>query len=203
MEKYIYYNGLKFTRDDFSGYYLNSTKRKRLHRYIWECEVGVIPKGYHVHHIDHNKWNNNISNLELINKSRHASHHGSINAKDNYDKMIKNLNEVARPKASEWHGSVDGIEWHKEHYRKYGHKLYISSTLKCIKCGVEYVTTNKSSKFCSNKCKSKYRRDIGVDDVYRVCEVCGCNFKASKYSKTKTCSRSCGSRLSAITKKLR
>ena len=69
-KKQIEYNGLKFNRDDKTGYYLSTTnvngKRKRLHRYVWECNYGEIPKGYHIHHIDENKGNNSIENLELI-----------------------------------------------------------------------------------------------------------------------------------------
>ena len=41
-EKYQYFNGLKFTRDDKTGYYLNSTIRKRMHRYVWEFYNGQI-----------------------------------------------------------------------------------------------------------------------------------------------------------------
>ena len=44
MEKYQYYNGLKFTRDEKTGYYLNATNRIRMHRYVWECINGPIPE---------------------------------------------------------------------------------------------------------------------------------------------------------------
>ena len=56
--KFAYFNGLKFTRDDKTGYYLNSTIRKRLHRCVWEYYNGEIPKGYHIHHKDNDKSNN-------------------------------------------------------------------------------------------------------------------------------------------------
>ena len=191
MDKYIWYNGLKFTRDDFTGYYLNSTHRKRLHRYIWESDVGVIPKGYQVHHIDHDKNNNDISNLELIHQSRHMSYHGIFNAKNNYDEMIKNLDEVARPKASEWHGSKEGVEWHKKHYESVKHKLHIEYNRSCIVCEKEYVTIQTNSKFCSNACKSRYRRSMGLDNITKNCVICGKEFTSNKYAKVETCSASC------------
>ena len=36
---------------------------------------------------------------------------------------------------------------------------------------------------------------LKFDDVEKVCEICGSKFKTNKYSKTKTCSRSCANRL--------
>jgi len=41
------------------------------HRYVWELANGQIPKGCHIHHIDGNKANNNISNLECILGTEH------------------------------------------------------------------------------------------------------------------------------------
>lgn len=75
-EKYQWFNGLKFTRDDKTGYYLNSTIRERMHRYVWKFHHGEIPEGYQIHHIDHNRGNNDISNLQMISNHLHASMHG-------------------------------------------------------------------------------------------------------------------------------
>ena len=36
-------------------------------------DKGKIKKNYDIHHIDHNKANNNINNLELYSKTEHAS----------------------------------------------------------------------------------------------------------------------------------
>ena len=77
QEKYIYFDGLKFTRDEKTGYYLNSTNRQRLHRYVWEFYNGKIDKNMFVHHIDKNKANNDISNLMLMDKKSHASLHSN------------------------------------------------------------------------------------------------------------------------------
>lgn len=43
-----------------------------LHRRIWEQKNGPIPEGFHIHHIDGNKENNDISNLECISKGEHS-----------------------------------------------------------------------------------------------------------------------------------
>lgn len=73
---FIMYNGIKFTP---SGYgYWRSTKRDKnlfLHRYKYEREIGKIPKGFDVHHIDGNRSNNNIKNLVAIEKAEHTRLH--------------------------------------------------------------------------------------------------------------------------------
>ena len=93
--KYIEYDGLKFCRDDKTGYYLNSTIRKRLHRYVWEKERGEIPEGYHIHHIDKNKANNDISNLALISASGQKMALRERNRKKS-TKSNKNLRSVRK-----------------------------------------------------------------------------------------------------------
>lgn len=43
------------------------------HQYVWEQHYGKIPNGFVIHHIDHNRKNNNINNLTLLPKKRHDS----------------------------------------------------------------------------------------------------------------------------------
>ena len=194
-EKIQYFNNVKFVRDDKTGYYLNSTSRKRMHRYVWEYYNGEIPKGFQIHHIDHDKSNNDISNLEMISRSKHAKIHANERVRDCYDEVVENLNKNARPKASEWHGSKEGIEWHKKHYAEMKDKLYIKKEFVCKQCGKKFESTKVGSKFCCNNCKSKWRREQGFDNETRKCECCGKEFIVNKYSKTKTCSRECAAKL--------
>ena len=68
---YQMYDGKKFTKRN-SGYYSLSTgKRTLMHRYVWEKEIGKIPEGYDIHHIDETRSNNDILNLECLPKSEH------------------------------------------------------------------------------------------------------------------------------------
>lgn len=199
MGKFQYFNGLKFTRDDKTGYYLNSTIRKRIHRYVWEFYNGEIPKGYHIHHIDHDKSNNDISNLKLIDGKEHVIMHGVERGLTHYDFLVQNLNEKARPKANEWHGSEEGRKWHSEHgKRTWENRNPIKKN--CIQCNEEFecVTYRDSDKFCSNKCKSAWRRKEGLDDTRRMCTICNKDFIINKYRKTKTCSRECAGKLRSL-----
>lgn len=202
MEKYIYFNGLKFTKDDNTGYYLNSTKKKRLHRAVWEYYNGEIPKGHHIHHIDEDKSNNDISNLALLSSTEHLSHHGNKRALNYYDELVENLNNNARPKANEWHGSNEGKDWHKKHYENTKDKLHKKSMFECLQCHRNFIgIDNGNNKFCTNKCKSKWRRLSGIDDVVKECIYCGKSFTKNKYSKAITCSRSCTNRQRAKIRK--
>ena len=108
----------------------------------------------------------------------------------------KMLKEKAIPKASEWHGSIAGKDWHKKHYEQVKDKLHAKGMFVCQNCGKEFEAKNTgANKFCSNKCKSEYRRKIGVDNETRICEICGREFTTSRYSKTKTCSKECSCKL--------
>lgn len=182
--KYIEYNGLKFCRDDRTGYYLNSTIRKRLHRYVWECEVGPIPKGYHVHHIDGDKANNDLSNLSIMTNTGHQRLHGQEQERKAWSRENVKKATAAAPA---WHQSEEGKRWHSEHMR--GFKQPRVEKV-CEQCGKKYQGT-KNSHFCSNACKAKHRRQSGADDETRICRYCGKAFRTNKYSDTELCSPEC------------
>ncbi|MFA6038443.1 MAG: HNH endonuclease signature motif containing protein [Legionellales bacterium] len=56
----------------------NKKYTKKVHRYIYELHNGIIPKGYDIHHIDGNKRNNNISNLQCIKHNEHFKLHHNL-----------------------------------------------------------------------------------------------------------------------------
>jgi len=68
------------------GYYrIVSSKEgncnKKLHILNWEDHYGIkVPKGYVIHHIDHNPLNWNINNLQCVKRSMHSRYH-QINVK--------------------------------------------------------------------------------------------------------------------------
>ena len=111
------------------------------------------------------------------------------------ERLRQNVINNAVPAAVEWHKSEEGIKWHKNHGRK---QFERRSPVKynCTYCGKEFETLGlygeTENKFCSNACKSAYRRKTKVDDVERICEFCGKPFRTNKYSKGKYCSLSCG-----------
>ena len=178
-----------------SYYYCGSyfqRKGKRLHRAVWEFHNGEIPNGYHIHHKDENRHNNDINNLELVYKSDHLSHHMS---KEERKEVARESIKKAIATAPEWHRSAEGREWHSAHGKEaWEHREPITYT--CVQCGKTFQTKNIYGKgvnqFCSNNCKSAYRRASGVDNEERTCPVCGKTFVVNRYSKNITCSRECG-----------
>lgn len=184
------YNGRNYRRDKRTGYYLNAGTHKRLHVAVYENEVGEIPKGYVVHHLDQNKDNNTKENLVLMTNVEHVRLHGSLLTDERREQMRDNLINNAIPAAREWHGTDEGKAWHGEH-AKQTWANWETRSYKCDYCGTEFETRNHyspaSHRFCSNKCKSAFRRASGVDNVVKICERCGNEYTANKYTKTRFC----------------
>ena len=188
------FDGLLFRKDKRTGYYLNKSTQTRLHRYVWEYYNGKIPTGHHIHHIDLNKNNNEIENLRIMSAGEHMKLHGTTWDDERKKRQTIILKEKATPKAAEWHGSSAGIAWHMTQYNANREKLHKRIEMVCIQCGKTYVAEiTGSNRFCSNNCKSAYRRKMGVDNETRTCIICGNQYTVNKYSKSKTCSKKCSS----------
>ena len=195
---------IQFRKRTDNGYWVNTSinkgeviylHRETLRRYLKLTKEQM--KGYDVHHIDGNKDNNDISNLQLLNKTEHKKIH-SDSSKWSEDRLKKARRRMdyAREYANLWHKSQEGREWHKEQWKNSLGKYQNNKIKKkCKYCGNEYEV-NKSnastSKFCSNKCKSAYRRASGVDNVERVCAKCGNIYLVNKYSNGKLCRKCSG-----------
>ena len=200
--KSITVDGYRFVKDEQSGYWqcnqfiAKEGKPKRLHRYVWEKYHGTIKPGYDVHHIDKNKDNNDISNLICLSSHDHQHLHGVEKVKNNPE-WFAEFHQRGIESAPKWHASTEGHEWHTKHYEMMKDKLHAKKEFVCEQCGKTFsAQDNGHNRFCSNACKSKWRRNNHIDDVERTCVICGTKFSANKYSKKETCSRSCASKLS-------
>lgn len=60
--------GLQKHRDGYYVY-LGVGKRQARARYVWEKEYGKIPPGMVLYHIDGDKYNDDIKNLELLTRA--------------------------------------------------------------------------------------------------------------------------------------
>lgn len=166
-------------------------KGKRLHRMVWEFHNGPIPTGYDIHHINGDRADNDIDNLQMLTEQEHESLHMSTpERKEQSRRHIKKAIEAAKG----WHSSASGAAWHSEHAKEVWAKTE-PTEYTCTNCGKTYQSFGKyvagSNTFCSNNCKSAWRRKQGFDNVTRTCPICGEQFTASKYSKTVCCSQEC------------
>ena len=188
---HAYVDGYKFRKDTKTGYYLASKpingKRLRLHVYVWESNNGKVPAKYQVHHMDKDKQNNEPENFELRPIKDHLSLHATEITEVQREKRLKNILEKAIPAAREWHGTKVGLDWHKEHYEQMKDKFYVRRVYVCAACGKSFASTKIESRFCTNACKSAWRRKSGADNVTKLCELCGGEYIADKYVKSTRC----------------
>ena len=190
-----YYKGKKYIRREGEKYF--KSHRFYLHRVVWEDNFGEIPQGYHIHHIDHDRSNNRISNLQCIKGSKHMSEHskGRKQNPQHHKKMV----ELAKV----WHRSEEGRKWHKEHGIE-AYKKRIPIVKNCHQCKNSFddISRSNRTRFCSNKCKSAWRRKEKLDDIEKECPFCGTRFKTNKYHGSEYCTRSCSKKAYWETKRL-
>ncbi|MFP3859245.1 MAG: HNH endonuclease signature motif containing protein [Bacteroidales bacterium] len=183
-----YHYGKKFYQDKKTGYWISSACPKiRAHVFVWIYHHGEIEKGYHIHHIDGNKSNNSIENLQKILAKEHLSLHFTEEKKERARKWADKI----RPQTKKWHRSEEGRQWHTLHGKKcWKNRKKIKKV--CEECTIEFTTKTYHQEFCSNKCKSRNRRKSGVDNIALNCKVCDKVFYRNKYGRSITCGRKCG-----------
>lgn len=185
-----------FRKKTDNGYWFNNSNKighvLYLHREKYKQEFGLTEDqmmGCEVHHIDGNKDNNNIKNLKLLTKSEHNEIH-CVRSKDSHRHVCKNCGRTYWSTVSTSTEICDRCE---PEYATGGSSAIIITKI-CEYCGAEYKTkgVNKNrSKFCSNKCKSRWRRASGIDNVEKICKYCGEKFITNKYSGAIYCSNKC------------
>ncbi|MCX6217640.1 HNH endonuclease signature motif containing protein [Spirosoma sp.] len=205
QKEIVTYNGTRFIRYGTAKsrsdrkYFRGQVKvngcwaKQYLHRYMWECEVGPIPDGYEIHHVDNNPDNNTIGNFECKLKADHMSDHWrEIPGK--LEMSIAAL-ELGKEEAKKWHASPEGIEWHRQNAINCGFGLnHERRSINCEQCQKPFEGIYQS-RFCSNACKAKYRRVNKLDHIDFTCKFCGKVFNESKYAKPDCCSKTCAQRL--------
>lgn len=198
----IVFNGVEYRLMGSGRYYLSQSRSnegrrraKGLHVAVWEFYSGqTVPKGFEIHHIDGNPFNNDFSNLECVPM---RDHRAMYELKDP-EKQRKHLEKI-RPLASAWHSSPEGIEWHRQHAAesigKRTPKRYV-----CELCGREFESTcTTAPRFCSHNCAVKWDYRAKTRTETRKCEICGAEFEAKLTPRNPaggtTCSRSCRAKL--------
>jgi hypothetical protein len=164
---------------------------QRLHQEVWKDANGSIPDGWDVHHKDGDMLNNDPGNLECLPEPEHLAHHAA-ELTEEQRLARREWIEAIRPLAAAWHASEEGRAWHSEHAKQgWENREPVRKT--CDHCHAEFLsfTRRADDRFCSNNCKSAWRRSAGVDNVFRACGFCGNQFAVNKYSKARCCSGVC------------
>ena len=165
---------------------------KYLHRAIWEFYNGDIPQSNHVHHIDGNADNNDISNLECITSEEHNSKHIQERSQNSLTPEHLAHLEKIRPMTKEWHVSEEGHKWHIEHGKQTMAKRQEIAFI-CLNCKEAFKSIQSRAKFCNDKCKSLYRKIINAaKPEISICAWCKVKFENTKTGrKKKNCSDEC------------
>ncbi len=151
------FNGRKYRLYPTEKYF--KCHRWYMHQDVWKFHNGTIPKGFHVHHKDGNRWNNELSNLELKEANKHLSEHVKKRFAENPE-FVKQFYAKGIEAAKQWHKSPEGIEWHRKHAEKckFGQKRDWG-VANCLQCGKEFNKNTSHAKFCHPNCKAKNLRE--------------------------------------------
>lgn len=157
---YQQFNGKNFKLQPKEKYFNNGSVK--MHWYVWEFYNGKRPKGFHIHHKDGNTWNNEIENLELVESKKHLSEHIKNRIQNNKE-WFDDFQKKGIERATEWHKSPEGIEWHKLHAKNCNFGATYKQEHECQQCGKKYISKQKFGKYCHQNCKAKalrYRRKL-------------------------------------------
>lgn len=186
-DKHQKFDGLLFKLDR-GGHFTTST-RDSIHRAVWIYYHGAIPEGnYVIHHIDFDKGNNNISNLQLVTKSEHQYIH-KPNGKPKEKEFI--CDECGKKYIAFDCGQAS--HFCSKSCRDKNKKKRITKVLICPQCGKEFETRRfNKTRFCSRECAQIYNHALAVEN--KTCPVCGKIFECYKYRNQECCSAECGNK---------
>jgi hypothetical protein len=139
------FNGVRYYRmGGPGGYYKNNGKL--LHRAVWEDAHGSIPPKHHIHHIDHDRSNNCLSNLECVPAGEHVAYHGRVSP--------RTPSQQAIDAATKWHQDPANREAISDAAKK-GWSQRTPTTYTCIQCGEAFLAFNPRSGMCSQSCRKR------------------------------------------------
>lgn len=133
----IVWRGTKFYYCPSTRYYHRRDGRL-MHRVVWETLNGPTPPGYHVHHLDGTRTNNDPANLVLLTIAEHRRIHMT-------------------PLANAWHRSEAGRAWHHQHaLDNWVGRQRVEHT--CVVCGKTFMAMFERAIFCHLNCKMRALR---------------------------------------------
>ena len=154
---------------------LRRMKTYRIHRLVAEAFIGEIPKGYHVHHKDGNKQNNNVNNLEWVTARENMQHAFDTNlcigifGENSHLSKITNLEALA----------VCRLIMDRKSNAEISEELGISEkTIQHIRHGESWKSISKNFKFPKLGNAKPYT--VNESKIHEVCKL----LEKHKYSDT-------------------
>lgn len=150
---------VQFHKDCVTGYWVNNTLHIRLNREKLRLHLGLTKeqmKGYDSHHIDENKDNNDISNLQLVKRKEHATAHALKQIHIKIKKTCEYCGEEYEASSNVAHKQRFCNQKCQMRYRR-ANGLNNAERI-CLNCGKKFIydKSNPNTKFCSKRCAGKY-----------------------------------------------
>jgi len=161
---YIARGRMRVYRPDYPGYQLGAGYAMRAH-VVWWLNGGEIPKkGMILHHIDGNKLNDNIENLQLLDNGEHTIHHLTKPYSEKYVTLICEYCKMPYNKKN----SRTNYLAKKGKKSRFCSRACLQNGLRkpriskeCAFCGKEFETEDnkgyRNIRCCSKSCAGKLR----------------------------------------------
>lgn len=179
------FNGIVYSKNK-QGHYANFFP---IHRAVWIYHNSEMPEGdYEIHHVDTDKANNDISNLQCLTKAEyHRVHLKTAPAREH---ICENCGKKFISTSTKGHvGCCSKDCLHALSYKKR------HETRTCAFCGKQFsVYKYSKTKCCSASCAAKLRQPNPLPLV-KKCPICGKEFKPKHHNHI-CCSKSCALKLS-------
>lgn len=177
------FNGQIYGRDK-NGYY--RSRIGQLHVNVWKYHNGEIPKGWDVHHLDHNPANNQLDNLQCMPHGEHKKLHAARAIKVEATCIICGTTFLTR---SDYPAKTCSPSCRS----KYRYKQKIERI--CVICNSVFTISKTSPrKTCCLKCERILQKRTRAEKMNLVecqCAQCCKTFYTDATNPSHFCSKNC------------
>lgn len=152
----IQYKGLIYTSKK-GGYLTRRDAQRRihfLHKVVWEEHYGKVPTGCVIHHIDHNKLNNDLSNLQCMDAVEHRRHHMAEMKEQTITCAMCGIVKTFYSRSNK-RRKFCSLRCNVAHWNRENKNRDINIELRhaqCERCNTRFSTRVSYRRYCSGRC---------------------------------------------------